>query len=57
MCANKEDRAEIVQMGRLVRAFTGCLSYQSLTGFKQARLCKIQGLFKDFSDFPTVFKA
>ena len=24
-----------------------------LPGFKQARLCKIQGLFKDF---PTVFK-
>ena len=26
------------------------------SGFIQARLCKIQGLFKDFSDLPTVFK-
>ena len=33
------------------------LLYRSLiTGSMQARMCKIQGLFKDFSDFPTVFK-
>ena len=32
------------------------LYLSNIAGLIQARLCKIQGLFKDFSDFPTVFK-
>ena len=39
-----------------VPRFWTIFQLQDVTGFIQVRLCKIQGLFKNFLDFPTVFK-